>query len=493
MPDKVGKFQLYSDTSKYVTGGALYQIQNGKPKLIAYSSKRLPEAARNYSITELEMSGLAINIASFAHLLRKVDFDAVVDHLAVTQIMRSKVEPATNRIKRLLEVLSAYSFNLYYIRGKDMVLSDFLSRQDPGDEDTKEIIPISFNMKSVLQDKYYNINKNKDRYMVQTRSQTKASGVQLPEVHGSRKRLGPHRIPEKQIQPITRLEVDSKPRIGQGRAGVRRKAPPFLDSGQRSTVSKPIIITDETEFKMPKSIAEIPTGGMFPPYLEPSPRPHQNPQIIYQRNKEVESSKIEIEENLPFQENIISEVYERPDKSYFQDPIELKDLIDTNNIVQRFLPKQTDIDKILEVIKKKVLKGTHLPLTIKEIQAGYLSSLYFKDIYLYLAHNRLPSKKASMRRVELLVEKYIMLDSLLFKLTTIPGKETALLAIPEICADKIITLYHSNLFAGHQGVIKTYLTISDRFYIPNLMHYLRSYIKGCHICQLNKKDKLPER
>ena len=107
------------------------------------------------------------------------------------------------------------------------------------------------------------------------------------------------------------------------------------------------------------------------------------------------------------------------------------------------MPKQTDIDKILEVIRKKVLKGTHLPLMIKEIQAGYLSSLYFKDIYLYLAHNRLPSKKAAMRKVELLAEKYIILDSLLFKLT-IPGKETAMLAIPEICADKIITLYHSN-------------------------------------------------
>ena len=78
----------------------------------------------------------------------------------------------------------------------------------------------------------------------------------------------------------------------------------------------------------------------------------------------------------------------------------------------------------------------------------------------------------------------------MFKLATIPGRETALLAILEMCADKIITLYHSNLFAGHQGVIKTYLTISDRFFIPNLMHYLRSYIKGCHICQLNRKDKL---
>ena len=216
MPDKVGRSQLYSDTSKYATGGALYQIQNGKPKLIAYSSKRLPEAACNYSFTKLEMCRLAINIASFAHLLREVDFDAVVDHLAITQIMRSKVEPATNRIKRLLEVLRAYSFNLYYIKGKDMILSDFLSRQDPGDKDTKEIIPVSFNMRSVLQDKYYNVSKNKEQYMVQTRSQTKDSGVQLPEVHGSKKRLDPHKIPEKQPQAIIESDVERKPRIGQG-------------------------------------------------------------------------------------------------------------------------------------------------------------------------------------------------------------------------------------------------------------------------------------
>ena len=273
MPDKVGRFQLYSDTSKYATGGALYQIQNGKPKQIVYSSKRLPEAARNYSITELEMCGLAINIASFAHLLRKVDFDVVVDHLAIMQIMRSKVEPATNRIKRLLEVLSAYSFNLYYMKGKDMVLSDFLSRQHPGDEDMKKIIPISFNMKSVLQDKYYNVNENKDKYMVQTRSQRKANGVQLPEVHGSRKRLDPHRILEKQTQPIVRLDVDRKPRIGQGRAGVRRKALPLLDSRQGTSTSKPIVISDEIAPKKPKSIMEIPRSEMFPPYLVPSKRP----------------------------------------------------------------------------------------------------------------------------------------------------------------------------------------------------------------------------
>ena len=88
-------------------------------------------------------------------------------------------------------------------------------------------------------------------------------------------------------------------------------------------------------------------------------------------------------------------------------------------------------------------------------------------------------------------ERYILLDSLLFKIY--PDKRTAVLAIPEVCTDKIITLYHKSLFACHQGVIKTYLTISDKFFIPNLIHYLRSYIKGCHICQLSRNEKPPTR
>ena len=71
MPNKTGRFHLYSDTSKFVTGSVLYQIQNGNPKLSAYASIRLPEVAKSYSITELELCGLAINIASFYTLTQK--------------------------------------------------------------------------------------------------------------------------------------------------------------------------------------------------------------------------------------------------------------------------------------------------------------------------------------------------------------------------------------------------------------------------------------
>ena len=194
-PNRHGCFQLYSDTSKFATGSALYQIQNGQARLIAYASKRMPEAAKNYSITELEMCGLAMNIATFSHLLKKVDFDTIVDHLAIVHIMRSKAEPATTRIKRLLELLSAYSFNLYYIKGKDMVLSDFLSRQKTDDSNPHELIPISFMLRNQIDNHFYQITTCRtgqpktDRYSVQTRSQVKASGIKLLEVHGADKSL----------------------------------------------------------------------------------------------------------------------------------------------------------------------------------------------------------------------------------------------------------------------------------------------------------------
>ena len=144
MPNKTCRFHLYSDTSRIAAGSTLYQIQNGKPKSIAYMSKRLPEAARSYSITELELCGLVINIAHFSYLLKRVDFDAIVDHLTLTHIIKIKVKPTTTRIKRLLELISSYSFNLYYMKGKDVILSDFLSQQKNDDSNPHKIIPISF-------------------------------------------------------------------------------------------------------------------------------------------------------------------------------------------------------------------------------------------------------------------------------------------------------------------------------------------------------------
>ena len=497
------------------------------------------EAAKNYSITELEMCGLAMNITTFSHLLKKVDFDAIVDHLAITHIMKSKAEPATTRIKRLLELLSSYSFNLYYIKGKDMVLSNFLSRQKTDDSNPHELIPISFSLRDQVSDYFYHIDTeinlpSKDKYLVQTRSQVRSSGVRLPEIHGANNGLDPHVQPGKQksfpIQTVnkgTPTHPIPKPRIGQGRAGLRRKvkapqpitsphlppAQPIIEHDLRTVMPLPeptnqlqshvqsqilprplsqhhLIDPTHIPQQIGPKIQHMPTPSYHDPYTRPPPKP---PDISDPLDRQKDLLDNDLDRKVEIEEGIILEIYERPDNSYMQEPQELTDLIDTTKLIQKYLPKQMDIDKILDIIKRKVLKGIHLPLTVKDIQAEYLTSPYFKDLYLFLSQNKLPGKRSTIKIVETLAESFVLLDSLIFKLLTMPDKEAAVLAIPKICVDIIIALYHTSLFAGHQGVVKTYLTMKDKFFIPNLMHYLRSFIKGCHVCQLSRSDKLPTR
>ena len=177
MTNKTGRLHVYSETNKFATSSTLYQIQNGNPKLIVYVSKRLPEAAKSYSITGLKLCGLNINIASFSHMLKRVDFDAIVDHLALTHITKSKMEPATTRIKRLLELITSYSFNLYYMKGKDIILSDFLLQQNNDDSNPNELITISFDMYKILENNLNNFDKNNNfgnsTYLIQICFQAK--------------------------------------------------------------------------------------------------------------------------------------------------------------------------------------------------------------------------------------------------------------------------------------------------------------------------------
>ena len=239
----------------------------------------MPEVAKNYSITELEMCGLVMNIATFLHLLKKVDFDAVVDHLAITHIMRSKAEPTMTRIKRLIELLSPYSFNLYYIKGKDMALGVFLSRQKMDDSNPYEIIPISFTLKSLARNHFYRFNSTNEiretetnKYLIQTRSQAKSSGIKVPEIHGVNKGINPHinlgrqrplpTLPMHSIPPTTLAQpVDRglpmypipKPKIGQGRAGLKRK----IRTNQPIPLPK-LMLTQPIQTPAPKEALPLP-------------------------------------------------------------------------------------------------------------------------------------------------------------------------------------------------------------------------------------------
>ena len=140
------------------------------------------------------------------------------------------------------------------------------------------------------------------------------------------------------------------------------------------------------------------------PLLRP---PKQQPvkQNITQNIQEINPNpniNLDFEEISPFQEGVMSETFQILDKSFLQNPKRIRILINEENLIHKYFPKQTDIDKNLEVIQRKVLKGTHLPVEAKEIQVGYLCSPYIKDLYLYLLQNKLPSSKSAIRKLETL-------------------------------------------------------------------------------------------
>ena len=150
---------------------------------------------QDYSVTELEMTGLVINIHLWKHLLLRVEFDCAVDHRALPYIIKSKNLPATGRIIRLLEHLSGYSFNLDFVKDKDMILCDYLSRIAVDNGNPDEVIPISFNALAqyrLVMD-YIAESFLIAHFNVVTEVVLSATGISLPPVHGTQKgsRSGP--------------------------------------------------------------------------------------------------------------------------------------------------------------------------------------------------------------------------------------------------------------------------------------------------------------
>ena len=150
MPNSTGHFVLISDTSKEGCGAALYQKQRGKYHLVAYYSKRLPEAVANYSISELELTGVMANVAAFKHLMRNANFHVYCDHSALVYILKAKREPPTLRLKKLIENLSEYKFDIYFLKGKEL----HISRHPDYEDSPNEIIPIAFILQELETSKF---------------------------------------------------------------------------------------------------------------------------------------------------------------------------------------------------------------------------------------------------------------------------------------------------------------------------------------------------
>ena len=244
LPRAIGRLVLFSDTSKVGTSSFLWQYQDGKPHLIGYVSKTLPEACSRYSVTELEMTGLLVNMGLWKNILKHREFDAAVNHVAMTQILKAKTETASNRIMRLIDRLIAYSFNLYYLKGKDMILADYLSRNCDDDDDPADLIPVSFCKKRDIED-----------FCVATRALVKASGETVPEVHGVDKELDPHVTPEQQYVSKVQTPKGVRPKILKTPV---RDSPHNTESEMNSDPVRTTRLPDKTARESPKMHEKLP-------------------------------------------------------------------------------------------------------------------------------------------------------------------------------------------------------------------------------------------
>ena len=123
-----GIFHLESDTSRTAAGGTLYQWQDNQWVLVGYHSKKLPEPVQNYGVTELELTRLLANIHGFEQKLRNNYFEVIVDHKAIDYMVKLKHVPTTTHLATLLLKLMDYTFDLKYLEGNKLKVSDALSR-----------------------------------------------------------------------------------------------------------------------------------------------------------------------------------------------------------------------------------------------------------------------------------------------------------------------------------------------------------------------------
>ena len=614
MPNARDPFLLVSDTSIEAAGAALYQCQKKVWRLVGYNSKKLPEPARNYSISELELFGLAVNVHSFKHLLKNREFTVVIDHSALTYILNSKKEPPTLRLRKLIEILSEYSFKVKFMKGKDMHVSDFLSRHPDADNSpANEIIPISFQMKEILtntkrlsmiqhmlgfpdvlnvfldlvypekcplrrqsptpEESCYRMTEEvpQDSLHVTTRAQAAKAATPVKPIWpmtGETKKPGQSPAPPKPAPrttpstPYTPLRTrSSSPSLPMTVPGLvtppstssskppitpRRKRKP-LEEKEDKEVRRILDFGDETVQPIPPEPSYEPPPQPLPypqplplpwglppaPVVAPeapippqSPEKQELPEIVEEmlrRSSTPLPKAPETEGEVPtttppadpmprgpaptidirFTGNLTPEYPDdddpehdmfqvrKPEEFMYREPSKLFDEISDRDILRKHIPKQKELDKFLHKLKSRVLHDYEIPFSIKELAAEYPKSPFYRDIYNYIQKGFISSeiRGKAVRQLKAQSEDYVIIDGVLFRfmypkdMTQYPIPK---LVIPERLIPHILYQYHDTSMAGHQGVLRTYYTIKDKYYIHDLLPITRRYVRACHDCQVRK-------
>ena len=225
----------------------------------------------------------------------------------------------------------------------------------------------------------------------------------------------------------------------------------------------------------------VPTQTEFRPSIIPQPK-----QITNVRG----DPSLDPDRELPLEESSVECIFRAPVLQDFIIPPTLEEETRGKEVLAKNLPKQTDIDRLMKVLNRKILTRSRFPDTLKDLEAAYVQSAYFKDVYEYLRYNKLPNNVRKAYQVQIDANNYFLLGILLFKFhPSKTGETVPVLCVPPSKMDMVLDHYHSSLLGGHQGMNKTLRTLQERFFCPRMGDLVRSYIVSCHVCQLFKNSK----
>ena len=471
MPNSTGHFVLVSDTSKIGCGAALYQKQRGKYHLVAYYSKR-------YSISELELTGVMANVAAFKHLLRNANFHVYCDHSALVHILKAKREPPTLRLKKLIENLSEYKFDIYFLKGKEMHISDFLSSH-PDDEDSpNEIVLIAFILQELgntkfpdhllylkeevdalpekdnyipyqeddfmfifSDDKHDNMSLLSDLYgaecsridslcmcsqerrqlhdvlNIMTRSMSKAKQAEVPAIYPLK---GEHKKPEHVNPQEVKKKTEDKQEHHEQTETVEMQ--PIEEFPEVPKVHKPIPMEGKANiYQTPMMDEKVRRPN---PLLEPSSYlqvlSKQLPK--YEGLLKPQPIEIELRGRLPSYE-VDKAIEKYPFTMDIPSIEELKEKkrklfhkISEETVFRKYIPKQVELDKFIDTLKEKVIHDYNIPISIKALRAEYKRSSYFRDIVKYIRTGYCSYVGKAQRLFKMLCEDYLLMDGILFKI-----------------------------------------------------------------------------
>ena len=372
-------------------------------------------------------------------------FEAIVDHKAIDYLIKSKHEPTSTKFVTLLDCLNRYTFDLKYLKGSKLKVSDALSHlYSEKKHKISDAIPLNF----LLHFTDYQLYKESDHLA------NKLYAHKRTKLTAKRRRNYDRQVKHK---PVDRYE------------------PPKITK----KTSKAAAVAKINDRQYVNALQEIP--------IKPLTR-NENPLKKLERIDRPLTIKQDQEEK-----QVVNTIRKVPPEMYT--PAHL--LIPPQDNCGRYIPKQQEIDALLKNLHKQVLHNLMVNLDTKDLIESYTKSLRYREIYNYIADGRLPGNVITQKKIAGEAANYVVVNGLLFKIAQHKesGKWTyyLLLVIPEKFEANILNMYHNSLLAMHQGPYRTILTMRKQFHFPNMLPKIQKYIEACTLCQRTKPKNTKQR